>query len=132
MTEIKDRIKELAERNSKATTEEERAAVAAEMQSLRDENEKEFTEALESLIETTSKEAEELRMAERLGEITDMVSMAYIAKTYFRKSRSWLAHKLNGNTVNEKPAKFSDEELETLRFALNDISDKLSSMSKAL
>lgn len=132
MTEIKDRIKELAERNRKATTEEERAAVAAEMQSLRDENEKEFTEALESLIETTSKEAEELRMAERLGEITDMVSMAYIAKTYFKKSRSWLAHKLNGNTVNRKPAKFSDEELETLRFALNDISDKLSSMSKAL
>ena len=132
MTEIKDRIKELAERNRKATTEEERAAVAAEMQSLRDENEKEFTEALESLIETTSKEAEELRMAERLGEITDMVSMAYIAKTYFKKSRSWLAHKLNGNTVNGKPAKFSDEGLETLRFALNDISDKLSSMSKAL
>ena len=62
MTEIKDRIKDLAERNRKATTEEERAAVAAEMQSIRDENEKEFTEALESLIETTSKEAEELRM----------------------------------------------------------------------
>jgi len=71
-------------------------------------------------------------MAERLGEITKMVSMAYIAKTYFNKSRSWLAQKLNGNIVNGKPSQFTDDEIKTLRFALNDMSSKLSSMSVAL
>ncbi len=75
---------------------------------------------------------QEQRMAERLGEITDMVSMAYIAKTYFKKSRSWLAHKLNGNIVNGKPSQFTEEELKTLRFALNDMASKLRVMSDSL
>ena len=71
-------------------------------------------------------------MAERLGEITDMMSMAYIAKTYFKKSRSWLAHKLNGNVVNGKPSQFTEDEIKTLRFALNDMASKLSVMSTTL
>lgn len=75
---------------------------------------------------------QEQRMAERLGEITDMVSMAYIAKTYFKKSRSWLAHKLNCNIVNGKPSQFTEEELKTLRFALNDMASKLRVMSDSL
>lgn len=75
---------------------------------------------------------QEQRMAERLGEITDMVSMAYIAKTYFKKSRSWLAHKLNGNIVNGKPSQFTEEELKTLRYALNDMASKLRVMSDSL
>ena len=132
MNDFKNKIKALAERNRLAKNDEERAAVAAEMNALRQENEQAFTEALEGLIKTTADEVQEQRMAERLGEITDMVSMAYIAKTYFKKSRSWLAHKLNGNIVNGKPSQFTDEELNTLRFALNDMSDKLNSMSMAL
>ena len=132
MNDFKNKIKALAERNRLAKNDEERAAVAAEMNALRQENEQAFTEALEGLIKTTADEVQEQRMAERLGEITDMVSMAYIAKTYFKKSRSWLAHKLNGNIVNGKPSQFTDEELNTLRFALNDMSDKLNSMSIAL
>ena len=132
MNDLRDKIKALAERNRLAKNDEERAAVAAEMNALRQENEQAFTEALEGLIKTTANEVQEQRMAERLGEITDMVSMAYIAKTYFKKSRSWLTHKLNGNIVNGKPSQFTDEELNTLRFALNDMSDKLNSMSVAL
>ena len=132
MNDFKNKIKALAERNRLAKNDEKRAAVAAEMNALRQEDEQAFTEALEGLIKTTADEVQEQRMAERLGEITDMVSMAYISKTYFKKSRSWLAHKLNGNIVNGKPSQFTDEELNTLRFALNDMSDKLNSMSIAL
>lgn len=132
MTDYKTKIKDLAERKRLATTDEERAAVDAEMNALRSENEQAFTEALESLIKDTAEDVQVQRMAERLGEITDMVSMAYIAKTYFKKSRSWLAHKLNGNIVNGKPSQFTDEELKTLRFALNDMSTKLNAMSLAL
>lgn len=132
MTDYENKIKVLAERNRLATTEEERAAVAAEMNALRGKDEKAFTEALEELITTTANEVQEQRMAERLGEITDMVSMAYIAKTYFKKSRSWLAHKLNGNIVNGKPSQFTEEELKTLRYALSDMASKLSDMSGSL
>lgn len=132
MTDFKNKIKALAERNRLATIDEERAAVAAEMDALKNENEQAFTEALESLIKDTAEDVQVQRMAERLGEITDMVSMAYIAKTYFKKSRSWLAHKLNGNIVNGKPSQFTEEELKTLRFALNDMSNKLNYMSIAL
>ena len=132
MTDYENNIKVLAERNRLATTEEERAAVAAEMNALRGKDEKAFTEALEELIKTTADEVQEQRMAERLGEITDMVSMAYIAKTYFKKSRSWLAHKRNGNMVNCKPSQFTEEELKTLRYALSDMASKLSDMSGSL
>ena len=52
MTDYKDKIKALAERNRLATTDEERAAVSAEMNALRSENEQAFTEALEGLIKT--------------------------------------------------------------------------------
>ena len=132
MIDYEKRIKELAERNRLAKTDEERAAVDAEMTALRNENEKAGTEALEGLITTTANEVQEQRMAERLGEITDMMSMAYIAKTYFKKSRSWLAHKLNGNVVNGKPSQFTEDEIKTLRFALNDMASKLSMMSTTL
>ena len=129
---MKDRIQALAARNRAAKTEEEKQGIALEMEALKNENPKEFTESLESLVKTTAKEVENLTMAERMGEITKMVSMAYIAKKYFGKSRSWLAHKLNGNTVNGKAAQFSDEELSTLKSALSDMSQKLGSMSVSI
>ena len=60
MNELKAKIKSLAERNRLATTDEERAAVAAEMNTLRSENEQAFTEALEALIKTTADDVQEL------------------------------------------------------------------------
>lgn len=48
MNKLRAKIKSLAERNRLATTDEERAAVAAEMNTLRSENEQAFTEALEA------------------------------------------------------------------------------------
>ena len=60
MNELKAKIKSLAKRNRLATTDEERAAVAAEMSTLRSENEQAFTEALEALIKTTADDVQEL------------------------------------------------------------------------
>ena len=69
MTDYKNKIKALAERNRLATTDEERAAVAAEMNALRSEDEQAFTEALEELVKTTAEDVQEMRMANRLGDI---------------------------------------------------------------
>lgn len=127
-----DKIKELAERNRNAKTAEEKAIIAQEMMKLQEENPEEYQTALEALIKETSQEVENITMAEKLGEVTKIVSMAYIAQHYFGKTRSWLAHKLNGNTVNGKKADFTTSEIETLKFALSDISKKLGSLSAAL
>ena len=60
INELRAKIKSLAERNRLATTDEERAAVAAEMSTLRSENEQAFIEALEALIKTTANDVQEL------------------------------------------------------------------------
>ena len=61
--------------------------------------------------------------------ITNFVSLSYLAKKYFNKSRSWLYQRLNGNLVNGKPARFTQEELQTFNNALQDISKKIGSLS---
>ena len=63
----------------------------------------------------------------QLSEISKMVSLSYIAKKYFNKSQSWLSQRINGNTIHNKPAKFTSEELATLQFALKDIGNILNS-----
>lgn len=61
-----------------------------------------------------------------LGDLYDVLSLSYIAQHYFRKDRSWLAQRVNGNLVNGKPCAFTDDELEILKLALTDIKNKLS------
>lgn len=90
---------------------------------------KAFAVAVGYMAKHTEQKVKELTMAEKLGEITDMVSMAYIAKAYFGKSRSWLAHKMNGNIVNGKTSQFSPDELAILRTALQDMSKKFGALS---
>lgn len=128
----KEKIKELAARNRTAQTKEEKEAISRTMMELQKENPDEYRQALEELIAETAQECETLRMADKLGEVTKIVSMSYIARHYFGKTRSWITHKLNGNTVNGKESKFTDSEVQTLKFALQDISQKLGSLSATL
>lgn len=129
---MKEQIRQLAERNRMAKTAEEKEAIAREMEALKNQDPEAFTEALESLIHSTAKEVNDLTIAEKMGEATKMISMAYISKTYFGKSRSWLAHKINGNKVNGKIAAFTDEERNTFKHALADMSQKLGSLGVSL
>ena len=62
---MKERIQELAARNRMAKTQAEKKAIAEEMENLRKEDPKEFTECLESLIKSTAEKVEELTIAER-------------------------------------------------------------------
>lgn len=65
----------------------------------------------------------------QLHEVAEIVSLSYLAKNYFKKSRSWLYQRLNGNVVNGKPARFTEEELITFNNALQDISKKIGSLN---
>lgn len=72
---------------------------------------------------------EEKAIKLQLQEVAEIVSLSYLAKKYFNKSRAWLYQRLNGNTVNGKPARFTQEELQVFNNALQDISKKIGSLS---
>lgn len=131
-TEMIDKVKVLAAQNRAAKTEEEKDEVRRQMNILKSIDPKAFAVAVGYMAKNTEQKVKELTMAEKLGEITDMVSMAYIAKAYFGKSRSWLAHKMNGNIVNGKTSQFSPDELAILRTALQDMSKKFGALSLAI
>lgn len=71
----------------------------------------------------------ELTVKEQLKDISEVVSLSYIAKKYFGKSRAWLYQRINGNSVRGQVYKLSQEEIDILNFALRDISNKLGSLS---
>lgn len=52
------------------------------------------------------------------AEVLDFVNGSYIARRFFKHSRSWFFHRVNNNIVNGKPASFNYVELLTLRTAL--------------
>ena len=86
-------------------------------------------EKLKELDMDAKSDAKELRIKEQLSQISEMISMSYIAKRYFSKSKSWLSQRINEFDVNGKPAKFLPEEVDTLNFAIKDISKKLDAVS---
>jgi len=68
---------------------------------------------------------EEATIKLQLEKVSQIVSLSYIAKNYFHKTRNWLYQKINGCSINGKPAKFTPEEITTLNFALRDISREI-------
>ena len=76
-------------------------------------------------IDETITEAKDMIVREKLASVLPAISMSYIAKKYFGKSRSWLCQRVNGLEVNGKRAAFTEEEKKTLEHALNDIAKSL-------
>jgi hypothetical protein len=69
----------------------------------------------------------EITLRAQLADISQIVSLSYISKQYFHKTRSWFHQRLSAQKVNGKPAKFTAEEIDTLNFALRDIGKKIGS-----
>lgn len=92
---------------------------------LKAELKKEFQESLDR----KGRQIKELSIKMQLQSISDIINMSYIAKTYFGKTRQWLTHRVNGNIVNGKPAKFTERQIKTLNAALKDISKRISSVA---
>lgn len=67
---------------------------------------------------------------ERMGALTEVVNLAYIARHYFGKTRQWLYQRLKGQTVNGKPAAFTASEEATFIHALHDIGLQLSTFTQ--
>lgn len=126
------KIAELKKRYVNAKSDKERDAINKEMSELSAKDGDAFTRAMMSSIDDTSRRVEDLALRVKLKEALPIVSLSYIAKTYFGKTTAWFYQRLNGNVVNGKPVHFTKEETETLRFALSDISKKIGSVSTSL
>lgn len=70
----------------------------------------------------------EIDIRKQLEKVKEAVSLSYIAKKYFGKSRQWLNNRINGCIVNGKKCQFSNEEKERLNYALSDIGKLLGSI----
>jgi len=88
--------------------------------------------SLRNLTAEIGTAVDEIGVKVQLMKVSKIISMSYIAETYFHKTRQWLYKKINGNIVNGKPAKFTDSEIHTLNFAIQDISKQLGSLSISL
>ena len=129
---MKEKINQLKEAYCNTKTDEQYEEIGVQMQELYDQNPDSFAEAMCSSLKESVGRATKLAIKEKLKDITPAVSLAYISKTYFKKSENWIYQRLNGNRINGKTAAFTHDEIDTLKFALNDLSQRLSSVSVSL
>jgi len=127
-----EKINQLKESFCNAKNESERKAIDIQMEELINENPERFSEAMIESAKETADRAMRLAMKQKLKEVIPAISLVYIAKTYFNKTDAWLYQRINGNIVNGKPAAFTPKEMEIMKFALNDLSNKLGSLSVSL
>ena len=121
------RVKNLRDQFVSAT-DKEKEKITIELDKLQDENADAFAEAMIECMKETNKNLSDFLMREQLNDILPYISISAIAKNYFGKSKEWFYQKMNGNIVNGKPAKFTEEEIKNLNFALQDISKKIGSV----
>ena len=122
-----ERVKNLRDQFVSAT-DKEKEKITIELDKLQDENADAFAEAMIECMKETNKNLSDFLMREHLNDILPYISISAIAKNYFGKSKEWFYQKMNGNIVNGKPAKFTEEEIKNLNFALQDISKKIGSV----
>jgi hypothetical protein len=89
-------------------------------------------EAVDEDFNNIHTEIEDIRQTINIRKILEPVlpaiSVSYLSKYYFHKTPQWFYQRMNGNRVNGKSASFSDDEIHTLHFAIQDISKKLSTV----
>ncbi|MDE6801435.1 MAG: DUF5053 domain-containing protein [Muribaculaceae bacterium] len=66
------------------------------------------------------------------SDLIKVLNASYISKRFFGKSKGWFSQKINGHIKNGEPARFTDEEIETLRNALYTLSIELQEIADEL
>ena len=123
---MEQKIEELKNRFINAKSESEIAEIDKEMDELSKSDQSGFESAMMSAIQDTNKRVESEILRDKLESVLPAISVSHLAKEYFGKTPQWFYQRLNGNTVNGKQAKFTNNELRVLADALKDISKKIS------
>ena len=126
---MQNRIDDLIKKAIENPKEYERELLALQAKAEANPHEKQalYFEFNESLA-ATGNEIRALSVKAQLEEVADLINISYIAKKYFKKSRQWLNHRINGNVVNGQPVHFTDEQARVFNNALMDISQKIGSI----
>ena len=132
MEQVSNDIERLKLSYREAKTGKEKEAILNEVSVLASKDNDSFSKAVVESIKATNKEAQEYIIKEKLKDILGIISASYIAKNYFNKTTAWFYQRLNNNIVNGKQARFSKEEIEVLRHALEDISCKINNSAAQL
>ena len=71
-------------------------------------------------------------MKKQLADLLVAISWADLSRTYFGKSSSWLYHKMDGRDGSGRPANFTAEEIEELKEALLDLSNRIRRVAESI
>lgn len=108
---------------------EERAAFqeerARKIEAMSDDDKVAYKKSTHKGLGAIKEELQDVKLALELGDVANAISLSYIAKAYFGKSKNWLYQRLNGNKVNGKPAQFTEEERKRFAEALRDLSRRI-------
>ena len=102
-----------------------RDEINAELAQIARENPQEAGSAFAAQLDESVAELRTQRIRDMLGPVSEAINWAYVARTYFGKSRGWLYQRLNGNIHNGAVARFSATEAAILEDALWDIAEKI-------
>lgn len=121
----KEYLDQLKSKYISATTEKEKEEVRKAIRQACDESPKEVAAIAVEQLKETIERIDAALIRQQMEDILPFISLAYMAKTYFGKSRQWLYQRVNGLMVNGKPAQFTQAELDILNHALRDMGQKL-------
>ena len=125
----------LNEMETLSTTEEKEAYLKIqlkELANLPESRKKEIQAAARKGMVSTLELASHVKVMYDLQRLGNIISFAYIANEYFKKSKSWIHQRLNGYIVNNKPACFNTGEISTLATALEEIAGEIQNVAKDL
>ena len=104
-------------------------ALMGNLDNMTPEQKKEFepvlNERMRSAISNAKNVISHVRLANKMENMTDYLSISYISKRFFGKSRSWLHNRLKGNNNNGKPAVLTPLEEKQLKSALYTLSNEI-------
>ena len=118
----KEKMDLLKSRYMNAKNEEEKEAVRKEIAELCDEDAMKVASVATEHIQESIDEINGIIIRRQLEDILQFTSLAYIAKQYFGK---WLYQRVNGTIVNGKPARFTNQEIDILNAAIQDMGNRL-------
>ena len=121
----KEKMDLLKSRYMNTKNEEEKEAVMKEIAELCDEDTMKVASVATEQIQESIDEINGIIIRRQLEDILQFMSLAYIAKQYFGKSRQWLYQRVNGTIVNGKPARFTNQEIDILNAAIQDMGNRL-------
>lgn len=121
----KDKFEQLKSLELKAKNKKELENIQLEFDKLALSDPDGFEDAFIESAKGTLLAAKQLKIKEQLKEMQEIVSMSFIAKNYFKKTKSWMSQRINELNVNGKPAQFTAEEIDILNEAFKDISKKV-------